>query len=59
MQEIKIYTSVTAMIESIALKGTERLSLNFKGPVMDGEEALKDFIPQFIKVASEKANILE
>lgn len=46
-------------VESPALKGTERLSMDFTGPIMGGEEALKDFIPAFIKKASEKAQILE
>lgn len=43
---------------SPALKGTETLGMTFTGPIMDGEDK-KDFIREFIKVASTQAKILE
>ena len=46
-------------VESPALKYTEKLQMYFEGPIIDGDEAAKDFIPHFIKAASTKANILE
>lgn len=43
---------------SPALKGTETLNMTFTGPIMDDENK-KDFIRQFIEVASMKAKLLE
>ena len=47
------------IVKSPAIKGTERLKMNFNGPIMDGEEAMKDFIPRFIEGANKYARILE
>ena len=43
---------------SAALKGTERLQLEYDGPMINGEDSLM-FIPKFIKAATLKAGILE